>query len=159
MTTLLEKAPVTADPGIERFDSALLTSLAERYRLKTHYDDCGEKIISGRYGQIYDFCDGARLGVMYMPDPPVSPRTWNNRRRSMQAAGFTIKNDGDTEGEALFNPNDPAQVKLAMRVAGIRPTQNRVSEAQKAMYATTKAARLAGLAKARVVRAAGHVTV
>jgi hypothetical protein len=100
-----------------------IEQFADKHRLKARRDECNDTIIPGKFGQIYDNCDG-RLGVMYMPDPhgkrDSHPGRWNNRKRKLLAAGCQIKNDGDVEGIALFDPESPAQIRLAIQVAGIK---------------------------------------
>src|SRR5258706_10553071 len=100
---------------------------AREHRLKVRLDECGDRVIPGRMGDnhIY-FHSSGRLGVMFMPDPkaldsdPHSTR-WNNRRRKLIAAGCLITNDSDGEGAATFDPENVAQAKAAMSIAGIRP--------------------------------------
>ena len=100
-----------------------IEQFAEQHRLRTRRDECNDTIIPGRVGQIYDNGAGRR-GVMYMPDPDgnrdPSPKRWNNRKRKLTAAGCQIKNDGDGEGIALFDPDNAVQVRLAIQVAGIK---------------------------------------
>jgi curli biogenesis system outer membrane secretion channel CsgG len=38
----------------------------------------------------------------------------------LMKAGFMIRQNGDEEGSATFNPADPVQAKLALRVVKIR---------------------------------------
>lgn len=99
----------------------IIEAFAERNRLRTKLDEFNDPIIPGRYGQIYDYEDGKRLGVIYIPvEPDVTPSNWNRLRTELLAAGCQIKNDGDGEGIALFDPANPKQARLAIRVAGVK---------------------------------------
>jgi hypothetical protein len=101
---------------------------AERYHGRTRKDECGEVIIPGKpwkvqpkegrmYGHhVYEHGSG-RFGVMLMFD---SARKWNNAKKTLIAAGFTIRQNSDTEGTALFDPEDKAQAKLALKITGAR---------------------------------------
>jgi len=93
-----------------------VTQFAEQYRLKVRRDDCGEKIISGKAGHIYENGDD-RFGVCLMFK---SARKWMSVQRRLMAAGFTLGQDGDTEGTLLFDPDHPAQVTAAICESRIR---------------------------------------
>lgn len=69
------------------------------------------------HSHIYEH-DAGVLGLCLMF---MSARKWESAKRQMAAAGFTIRQDGHTEGTALFDPADAEQAKLAFRLAGIRP--------------------------------------
>jgi hypothetical protein len=43
---------------------------------------------------------------------------------------MVIRQDGDCEGTATFDPDNPAQVKLAIRYAKVRP-KRQISDAQR----------------------------
>lgn len=89
--------------------------LADSNRLRTKRDECEETIIPGKFGQIYQH-SASLFGVMYMFD---SARKWGNARRRLIAQGFTLHQNGDTEGSLLFNPT-PEAVKLACQAVKIR---------------------------------------
>jgi hypothetical protein len=65
---------------------------------------------------VYDNHDG-RFGICLMF---VTTGKWNNARRKLQSAGFTIKQDGATEGTLLFDPSNTEHANLAIETAGIR---------------------------------------
>lgn len=92
---------------------------AQIHRLKTRLDEDGTDIIPGKVGHIYEY-DRTTLGVMVMPKPARGAKWWGNRGRKLQALGFEIQQDGDTEGSATFDPDNSAQVVGALRVAGIK---------------------------------------
>lgn len=96
-------------------------AFAERHRLKVRRDEDNELIISGKRGHIYDHGDGQQFGLMFMPG---RPRLWANARRKLEAPGFLVWQDGDEEGSALFDPSNAAQVRLALKVVGVKRKRN-----------------------------------
>ena len=67
------------------------------------------------------------LGVMVMPE--VGPaHWWNAARGAFPRAGMLIRQDCDGEGTATFDPNDPEQVRLALKYAGVT-RKRKVSDA------------------------------
>jgi hypothetical protein len=109
---------------LEKNKNCTIEDFAEQYSLKTRRDECNDIIIPGKFGHIYDNEGRGLLGVVYMPDPhgkyDFNPIRWGNRRRNLLAAGCQIKNDGDGEGIALFDPANLVQARLAIQVAGIK---------------------------------------
>ena len=95
-----------------------IQEIADFNRLKTRVDEDGAKIIPGKLGHIYEY-DEDTLGVMVMPDPPRK-QYWGHTKRTLAEAGFVIRQDGDGEGVGLFDPQNPGQLKLALRAARIR---------------------------------------
>lgn len=125
-----------------------LENFATKYDVKIRRDECGDETIFGRpwkkqpvprftahrsdcdyhYGhQIYDNGDG-RFGLMLMFDRPAK---WTYAEAKLQAAGFTIKQSGASngvppkydrfgEGIALFDPANEAQARLALKLANVR---------------------------------------
>lgn len=96
-----------------------LRAFASRHRLRVrrHPDDATE-IISGKSGQIYEYADGV-LAALFMPEAP-RPHKWASLRRRFLAAGFTLIQNGDSEGAATFDPSNDAQALLAVKALGIR---------------------------------------
>ena len=93
-----------------------IKAFSEQFRLKMSRDDCGEPIIAGKQGQLYEF-GPAKLAVTVLAK---SARRWNAARRKLVAAGCRIIQNGDTEGTALFNPGNPEQAGLAIRLIRAR---------------------------------------
>lgn len=122
-----------------------LRTFAEKHRVKTRRDSCGEDIITGsripkdmpkrvEYAcHVYDHGDGQRFGLLLLLK---TKQQWTHAKKQLVASGFTIKQNAETEGTALFNPQDPAQVRLAFKLARINPKRV-MSEAQR--LALTKA--------------------
>ena len=105
-----------------------LREFACKFRLKTIRDGCGDVIIPGRNGQIYEW--GSRsFACLVMAK---SARYWNATREKLIGAGFRAIQNGDTEGTVLFDPQDGGQAGLAMKAIG--PKRKRVvTESQKAI--------------------------
>jgi hypothetical protein len=111
-----------------------LVTLAEQHKLKVKRDECGDAIVPGKYGQIYEYND-THLGVLFMPPRTEAepwgrwcPKTWGNFKRAAAAAGMTLLQDGDSEGCLSFDPNNREQVKLAIKIAKVRPKRQRTPE-------------------------------
>jgi hypothetical protein len=117
----------------------LIEDFAKQHRLKTGIDECGERIVPGTRGQVYEWSlDASKFGVMFMPRKTTaepwgkwSPKRWGNFRRAGVAAGMTILQNGDSEGCLAFDPANKTQFKLAVKIAGVRP-KRRVSPEQAA---------------------------
>jgi hypothetical protein len=109
-----------------------IKGFAERYRVKTKRDSCGDDIVAGkRASHVFDNGDGKWFGILLLLE---SKMKWTYAKKKLVAAGFTIKQDGDTEGTALFNPGDRQQARLAFRQARIR-VRKELSPAQVAVLA------------------------
>jgi hypothetical protein len=131
-----------------------IQQFAEKYRVQTYRDECGETIVRGtqwvapRNGhQIYEH-DDSRFALLLAFEVEIGSgksAKWVNARKKLQSAGFTLKQDGDAEGVALFDPENKAQARLALKLAGIRTRQ--ISPERRAALA-------AQLAEARGKRAA-----
>lgn len=103
-----------------------LQEFAQEFWLKTMRDECGEVIIPGKHGQIYEHREG-KVGCMVLAK---SSRVWNPARRKLSAVGCQIIHDGDTEGSAVLDPQDASQVRLAIRTVGGK-RKRQLSEAQR----------------------------
>src|ERR1700730_13580146 len=116
-----------------------IEEFAQRYRVDTRRDDCGDAVLGTRH-QIYEYSAG-RFALLLAFDVDNGhdvggsgkSAKWVNARKKLLNAGFTLKQDGDAEGVALFDPEDKTQGKLALRLAGIRTRQ--VSPERKAALA------------------------
>lgn len=119
---------------------------AEEYRVRTRRDSCGEDIITGsrvpkdmpkraEYAcHVYD-PGGQRFGLLLVLK---TRQQWTYAKKQLVDAGFTIKQNGDTEGTAFFNPDDAAQVKLAFKLARIH-TKRVMSDAQRLALSQARA--------------------
>jgi hypothetical protein len=65
--------------------SCHINEFAEKRRLKMRRDECGESIIPGKQGQIYEYGDG-ELGVMFMSG--LRTKMWNKFRTGGTSHGY-----------------------------------------------------------------------
>jgi hypothetical protein len=127
-----------------------IKEFAAKYHVRTKRDSCGEDIVAGSVrpkdmparveyaAHVYDHGDGKRFGLLLLFQ---SKPKWTYAKKKLVAAGFTIKQDGDTEGTALFDPENCAQVDVAFRVAHIRVRKELTAERREALSARLTAAR------------------
>lgn len=94
-----------------------IQTFATTHRLKTRIAEDGTKIIPGKFGHLY-FYDHGVFGVTVIPDRPRR-QYWGYVRAALLKAGFTVVQDCDGEGAAIFDPANTAQAKEAIRAAGI----------------------------------------
>jgi len=96
---------------------------AEKYREKTKRDECGDTIIPGKTGHIAEgFVAG--FGICAMES---TRKRWGNVRRKLEAAGFLVRQDADTEGVAIFDPANKHQAKLALRLVRVKTRRQMVA--------------------------------
>lgn len=120
---------------------------AETNRLKVTRDECGDAIIAGKQGQLYPYTE-SEMGVMFMPPKTKTdsygrwcPKVWGNFKRAAAAIGMVLTQDGDSEGCLSFDPLSKEQVKLAVKIAGVRVRKTLSPERKAALAATLAAAR------------------
>jgi hypothetical protein len=103
----------------------MIEEFAANYHLRLKRDRNDRvDIIPGRLGQIFDYSDN-ELGVLYMPNDGVSvaEQTWHTGqwerfKAECLAAGMKRRQNAHDEGSFSFDPRNPEQSKLAIRVAG-----------------------------------------
>jgi len=115
-----------------------LTKFSEANRVRVKRDRSGELIIPGAVGHIYQHGDGRQLGVLLMLQTKMQ---WTYAKGKLTAAGFSVRQDGDTEGTALFDPGNREQSRLAVKVARARPRRNLTPEQRQAISDRLKHAR------------------
>jgi hypothetical protein len=105
-----------------------LKEFAERYRVRIRRDGCDEITIPGKRfcpdvperveyrSHIYEHGDG-RFGVCLLF---LTLGRWTHAKKRLLADGFTLGQDGDTEGMLLFDPTNEKQARGAIREASIR---------------------------------------
>jgi hypothetical protein len=106
-----------------------IKEFAESYHVRARKEGSDEMIIPGtrRFpderiqrveyaSHIYEHAPG-RFGLLLFFG---TRKRWNFAKRTLAAAGFEIRQDGDTEGTALFDPADARQAKLALKLARVR---------------------------------------
>ncbi|HKF05450.1 MAG TPA: hypothetical protein VKB49_24240 [Candidatus Sulfotelmatobacter sp.] len=130
-----------------------LTEFAERFRVKTKVDSCGEQIIPGKpyktrrpedRNQIFDYGDDEHFGVSLLL---TTARQWGNAAKRLLAVGMTVLQEGDTEGTLLFDPANASQVRAAPKEAGIKR--------RRVLSLDDRLARAAHLKRARACQAEG----
>lgn len=91
-------------------------------------DGCGDQIISGTYGHLYEHGAGV-FGLMLedSTNGPTRSRTLLARRQKGLSAGFRLHQVGGAEAILLFDPNDAAQANLAIRLVGAKRTRRAAS--------------------------------
>jgi len=97
---------------------SILEQFAETNRLKVSKDECGDLIVQGRSGHVYEYSNSL-LGVMFMP-AEYRPRLWSTYRRSALALGMRLFQDGDAEGSLTFDPGNAEQTEMALRIARVK---------------------------------------
>jgi hypothetical protein len=124
---------------------------ADKYRVRVKLDSCRDEIIPGYKAakelpnrheyrnHVYVHSDGKSFGVCLLFE---SPRKWAEAKKKLHAAGFAVRQSGDTEGYATFDPANDAQARLALRLARVKAIK------------TTSAEILAALAKGRASQTA-----
>ncbi len=123
-----------------------IQAFANRYRLRLKRHEDGGPIISGKLAHVYEH-DDSLLGLLFLPD---RPRLWSHAKRKLEAADFTIWQNGDEEGSALFDPTNKAQARLALKVVGIKRKRSLTPEQRSAKVAILERARIAKMAVAQV---------
>ena len=123
------------------------SEFAETNRLKVTRDECGGAIIAGKQGQLYPFTE-SEMGVMFMPPKTKTdsygrwcPKVWGNFKRAAALIGMVLTQDGDSEGCLSFDPFNKEQVKLAVKIAGVRVRKSLSPERRAALAGTLAAAR------------------
>jgi hypothetical protein len=119
---------------------------AAKHRFKCRKDSCDDVILVGKQGHIAEY-SGTEFCVLFTPgldhrDLPEgkgrgswTPKRWNAFKRAATDAGMTLRQNGDSEGLLSFDPANKEQLKLAIKIAGVRP-KRQMSEKQLAHLAT-----------------------
>ena len=93
-----------------------ISEFSKKMRLHAKLGEDGETIVAGRRGEIYEY-DSSLLGLLLMPRKKF---VWVNARRKLEAVDCAILQDGDEEGAVTFNPENPTQAKLVLRLVGCK---------------------------------------
>jgi hypothetical protein len=113
----------------EEIDSMeIIEQFAERFKVRTRRDECGDTVIPGKQhkfadGQssIFAGYDSGQLGVALLFGTKTK---WTYARRKLEAAGFHVRQLGETEGVLTFDSANAQQARLAIKVAGVRTKKN-----------------------------------
>ena len=147
--------------------SPALKGFAETHGVRTKRDSCGELIVLSK-----------RLAMTYpngWPPEHAAPKRWEyhchigehsralfyvcllfmtkkrygNAKRKLLAAGFTLSQDGETEGLLTFDPADVKQSRLALRLVG--------AKRRRVLTPERRQAQIDNLARARAARKSRQV--
>jgi hypothetical protein len=104
-----------------------IKEFAEAYRLRVKYNGV-ESLIHGKYGELADMCDAGRfrLRLLAVPRAADMDRKLRSRRKAALAGGLELKWKGEAESIFLFNPTDPTQVQLVVKLVGAKVRRRRV---------------------------------
>ena len=112
-----------------------IREFAAQYKLRTRTDVCGDTIIAGKkhrnadaQSDIFEGYDDGALGVSLLFG---SKSKWTRVRQTLEAAGFRLRQNGETEGVLTFDPTDAKQARLAIKTTGVR-VKRQLSEETKA---------------------------
>jgi len=95
------------------------------YRLKLTKDKCGEEIIPGKLGHLFDHGHG-QFG-MVLEDAPSGDsraRALLSRKRAALRGGFSLKQQGECESILLFDARNHKQAELAAKLVMARKKRN-----------------------------------
>jgi hypothetical protein len=89
--------------GVCLMRSPTLARFAEPYRLRLKRDNCGESIINGKFGHLYEHAAGL-LGLVLEEsrNGRSKSRSLLARRHKASAAGFRVHQAGEVETILLF---------------------------------------------------------
>ncbi len=97
-----------------------IKGFANRYHLHTIKDECGEEIIPGKLGHIFDHGSG-KLGIVLEEMAGSSQgRLLLARRKTALQASFQMVQEGEFESVLLFDPDDSDQARLAISLVKTR---------------------------------------
>ncbi len=99
-----------------------IITFAEKNRLRVRRDECGDPIVVGKLGQLYQHDDGL-VGLVLMclnGDDPKLDNTLRARMRKALREGLELHQCGDYESTFVFDCENRAQARLAIRLAGIK---------------------------------------
>jgi hypothetical protein len=99
----------------------IIIAFAEKYRLRVRRDECGDSFVPGRFGTISEY-GGDVFALTFLADANDNGRDniLRSRIRRALTAGLQPSQLGDCEAVLLFGGSDQAQVRAAMKLAGIK---------------------------------------
>ena len=104
-----------------------IKEFAEAYRLRVKNNGV-EGLIHGKYGELADMRDAGRfrLRLLAVPRAADMDRKLRSRRKAALAAGLEMRSQGEAESIFFFNPTDPTQVQLVVKLVGAKVRRRRV---------------------------------
>ena len=87
-----------------------LVGFSERYRLRIKRDDCGDSIVPGKFGHLYEH-DVHRLGMVLeaLSDNARWHKTLRARRRRAIATGFVLHQEAIVRRYCSLTPATPSR--------------------------------------------------
>ena len=98
-----------------------LNHFSTQHRLRVRHDPCGDLFIPGKFGTISEYGEDV-FALTFLADAndKVRDNILRSRIRRALTAGLQPSQLGDCEAVLLFGGNDQAQVRAAMKLAGIK---------------------------------------
>ena len=96
--------------------------LASKYRLRVRRDECGDPIVVGKLGQLYQHDDGL-IGLLLMcpnGDDPGLDNTVRARMRKALREGLELRQQGDSECSFVFDTENKQHTMLAIQLTGCK---------------------------------------
>lgn len=134
----------------------MIAQFSERHRLRLKRDCCGECIVPGKFGHLYEH-NAALMGLSLEDGPRGKSRARCLLKRKRQAidAGFRLHQTGEAESILLFEVRNAAQELMAVKLVGAR-RRRRASPAQlKALVRAREALKFQKVLAQRAVRDSG----
>ena len=99
-----------------------IIAFAEKYRLRVRRDECGDPIVVGKVGELYQHDDGLVGLVLMSPngDNPKLDNTLRSRMRKALREGLELHQRGDYESSFLFDAENKQHTRLAIRLIGCK---------------------------------------
>ena len=94
-----------------------LVEFAQQYGLRVTRDKCGDAVVRGKLGHLYEH-DANRFGMVLeaSTNGPHFDNTLRSRKRRAITSGSILHQEGDFESILLFDPTDERQAELATRL-------------------------------------------
>lgn len=98
------------------------TTFAEKYRLRVRRDECGDLVVAGRLGQLFQFDENLMGLALISPngDDPKLDNTLRSRTRKALRKGLELYLRGDYESIFLFSPENRQHARLAIQLIGCK---------------------------------------
>ena len=95
-----------------------IIAFAKKYRLRVRRDECGDPIVVGKLGELYQHDEGL-VGLALMSPNGDDPKLDNTLRARMRKAlreGLELVQQGDYESSFLFDAENKQHASLAVRL-------------------------------------------
>src|SRR5215469_16985416 len=96
----------------------MIQQFAEKYKLKTSRDECGDLIIRGKRGHLYT--DGAELCAMWTDGPPMKKSRLADLGREVWQGDISPGDRGRRVQDAWVRGIEPEAYRLAIRLVGAK---------------------------------------